>query len=222
VTVVPSAAAGHPLRSFIAIALADPARSAVEAYLAQLRQAIGGVAWTPPENLHLTLKFLGDVMPARLESLAVRVAEIAAAQTPFALTVAGVGAFPSVRRPRVLWIGVAAPAVGPLAAAIDRACAAEGFVPEARPFHPHLTLGRVRQARRADRRRPKPGRAMPGTSRRWQEDPTPALAALEGDHERAFGVSPVDALVLFRSELGPVAARHTVLVSWPFAGGAGC
>ena len=221
-TVVPPAAGGRPLRSFIAIALADPARSAVEAYVAQLRRAIDSVAWTPPENLHLTLKFLGDVMPARLESLAVRVAEIAAAQTPFVMTVAGVGAFPSVRCPRVLWIGVAAPAVGSLAAAVDLACTAEGFAPETRPFHPHLTLGRVRQARRSDRGRPKPERGVPGMRRQQREDPALVFATLDRDHERAFGVSPVDALGLFRSELGPVGARHTVLARWPFAGDAGC
>lgn len=219
--VVLPAASGRPVRSFIAIVLADPARSAVEAYFAQLRGTVSGVAWTPSENLHLTLKFLGDVMPVRLESLAARLAKIAAEQPPLALTVAGVGAFPSLRRPRVLWIGAVAPGVGPLAGAVDWACAAEGFAPETRPFHPHLTLGRVRQARGTRRRRPSPRRGAPGESRDRPADPTLALAALDRDRERVFGVSPADALVLFRSELGPAGAHHTCLARWPFVGDPG-
>jgi 2'-5' RNA ligase len=220
VPVVLPAVGGRPVRSFIAIALADPARSEVDAYLVDLRRTISDVAWTPPENLHLTLKFLGDVMPARLESLAARLAEIAAAQPPFALTVAGVGAFPSFRRPRILWIGAAAPAVGPLAATVDRACAAEGFAPETRAFHPHLTLGRVRQGRGAGRGR-RGRRAAPGENRDRPADPTSALAALDQERERSFGVSPADALVLFQSELGSIAARHIPLARWPFAGDRG-
>ena len=191
--------------------------TAVESYLADLQRTISGVAWTPPENLHQTLKFLGDVIPARLESLAARVVGIAAAQPPFDLTVAGVGAFPSVRRPRVLWIGAAAPAVGPLAGAVDGACAAEGFAPETRPFHLHLTLGRVRHVRGARRGRLSPRHDAPRGSRDRPVDPALALAALDQDRERPFGVSPADALALFQSELGPIGARHTCLARWPFA-----
>ncbi len=201
-----------PIRSFIAIELGDPARSAVRDYLAALQTGVLGVAWTRPTNLHVTLKFLGAVAPSRLETLAERLRTIARAQPPFMLTVAGVGAFPSVAHPRVLWVRVAADVLAGLAADVDRACAAEGFAPEARPFHPHVTLGRVRQpmGSRAG------GRRRRGSSEGG--DGHAIAACLAKDGERAFGTSVAEALVLFRSELHPGGARYTPLQVLRFAG----
>lgn len=212
-------AGGRPLRSFIAIELADEARAAVEAYLAPLRTA-PGVVWPRGENLHLTLKFLGDVVPERLAALAARLEGVARAQAPFALTLAGVGAFPSWQRPRVLWIGVVAPALAPLAAAVEAACAAERFPPETRPFHPHLTLGRVRDAgdggRGRTRRRDRGRRASDAPA-----GVAAVIALLERDGGREFGSSPARELVLFRSELGPGGSRYTALARFPFSAVAG-
>jgi len=139
------------MRSFIAIRLADPARATVVAYLEQLRATVGGVAWARPENLHLTFKFLGDVACERLPPLVAALRPVAASVQPFTLRVAGVGAFPSLARPRVLWVGVAAPVLPALAAAVERACRDQGFALEARAFRPHLTLGRVRSERHRSR-----------------------------------------------------------------------
>ena len=189
---------GPRLRSFIAIPLTDPARTAVVEYLEHLRATVGGVAWTRAENLHLTLKFLGDVAVARLPSLTERLRPVVAAQRSFTLRVVGVGAFPNLARPRALWVGVVSPALHPLVHAVEVACVAEGFEPERRPPHPHVTLGRIR-----------------APSRRGASD----LALLAADGSREFGVATVESVVLFRSELRSSGARHTALATWPLQGG---
>jgi len=197
---MPSSPAGaRPVRSFVAIEVEEPARAAIAAYLTTLRARVEHVAWTPPENLHVTLKFLGGVAAEHLVSLAERLAVIAAAQPPFTVAYAGVGAFPSVARPQVLWVGAAAPELAPLAAIVDEAAATVAEVArEHRRYHPHVTLGRVR--RRSAARRDSGSRAGTG----------PRDVAI-GDAERAFGAAPGAALILFRSDTGPKGARHTPL-----------
>jgi len=199
--------AGGAIRSFVAVELAGSARSQLQTYLDALR-VIDGVAWTRPENLHVTLKFLGNVARDRLERLAPRLAEVAAGRSPFTITCAGVGAFPSLARPRVLWAGADARPLAALATDVDQACAAEGFVAETRPFHAHCTLGRVR---------------VPGGGRGQRDGPRQATADLVALHahlgaERAplFGVSPASALVLFRSDTSASGARYTALATFPF------
>src|SRR5439155_5199408 len=114
-------AVARPVRSFVAIEVQEPARAAIAAYLETLRRRVDGVAWTPPENLHVTLKFLGALAAEHVVSLAERLAIVAAAQSPFTVTYARVGAFPSATRPQVLWVGAAAPELTPLAAIVDAA-----------------------------------------------------------------------------------------------------
>jgi 2'-5' RNA ligase len=190
--------ADEPLvRSFIAISLADPARAAAVEYLERLRATVGGVAWTRTENLHLTLKFLGGVAAARIPPLIDRLRAVTAAQAPFTLRVVGVGAFPSLARPRVLWIGLASAALAALARAVEAACEAEGFEPERRALHPHVTLGRARTSS---------GRGAPD------------LGFLASDGSREFGIAPVEAVVLFRSETAAAGARHTALATFPLTG----
>lgn len=187
------------MRSFIAIPIADPARTAVVAYLERLRGTVGGVAWTRPENLHLTLKFLGDIPVGRVKSLTDRLHAVGVVTAPFTLQIVGVGAFPNLARPRALWIGVAAPALLPLADAVDAACVAERFAPDERGFRPHVTLGRVRASTRVR---------------------APDLAFLAADGNCEFGLAPVERIVLFRSELRSGGARHTALATVPLTGGA--
>jgi RNA 2',3'-cyclic 3'-phosphodiesterase len=103
------------------------------------------VAWVPPHNLHFTVKFLGEVTPAALER--VRVCLAAPIPTPaFALTVSGLGVFPSSGPARVIWLGLSegAAALAAVHDAIELRLAAIGFEPEHRPFRSHLTLGRVK------------------------------------------------------------------------------
>jgi 2'-5' RNA ligase len=182
------------LRTFVAIELGEPARTAVADYLETLR-SIGGVAWARAEKLHLTLKFLGNVATARLPALTERLAAALRHHPAFELSVAGVGAFPNVARPRVLWAGCKAPSLPAIGAAVDRACVDGGFAAEERAFHPHVTLGRVRERTRT------------------------SFLFLATDGSRAFGASPVSAVVVYASTLGRGGSRYTPLATLPLVDG---
>jgi 2'-5' RNA ligase len=199
-----SARGGGLVRCFVAIELDGGARRALEDLLDRLRSTGADVAWARPEGLHLTLKFLGGVERGRLAALGRRLAAVAAAAEPFVLAVAGCGGFPSLAHPRVLWAGASAPALPALAAGVEEACAAEGFEPETRPFHGHVTLGRVRAAPRGGARRPRRPAAAADAAL------ASARALCRAEAATAFGDVPVDALTLFRSDLAPSGARYTV------------
>lgn len=144
------------VRTFIAIELDEATRRAIGDAQAQLKRARGAhhIRWVAPENIHLTLKFLGDVAAGKIPPLTRALADACASIAPFTLTFDGVGAFPNTRRPNVIWVGVAGEVetATRLAQKIDDACAGLGFAREERPFSPHLTVGRVkRDARPSDR-----------------------------------------------------------------------
>lgn len=148
----------EPIRTFLAIELDDAHHRALANLQAQLQRerAARYVRWVAPENIHLTLKFLGDVESSRLPDLQRAVAKVCASAVPFALKISGAGAFPNTQRPNVIWVGVSGEVERAARSAqeIDEACAALGFAREARPFSPHLTLGRVqRDAAMGDRQK---------------------------------------------------------------------
>lgn len=103
-----------------------------------------------PDNLHVTLKFLGQIEPVLVQRVGSLLAEVASQHSAFELEVRGLGAFPTPRRARVIWAGLAAGAaeLGRLAARVDAGLAELGFAPEARPFAAHVTLARVREPQR--------------------------------------------------------------------------
>lgn len=133
-------------RIFIAVAL-DPEirRAAAEARVHFARHA-HRFRWVAPDHMHLTLRFLGEITEAQLTRAVDAAGEAAGGVAPFAVTLGGVGGFPSLRAPRVLWVGVreGADALRALAAALNRALAARKIHAEGRPFQPHLTLARAR------------------------------------------------------------------------------
>ncbi len=104
------------------------------------------IRWSRPENVHLTLKFLGDVDEESLDGLRTALENVCAEHAPFDAGLAGLGAFPSSRRARILWAGVSegSEQLRSLAAIVDAALSTSGFEREARSYEPHLTLGRVR------------------------------------------------------------------------------
>jgi 2'-5' RNA ligase len=104
------------------------------------------VRWTRPENVHLTLKFLGDVQSETLDNIRATLEEVCAQHAPFDAALAELGAFPSARRATTLWIGAGegSARLRSLAADVDNALAPLGFEREKRPYIPHLTLGRAR------------------------------------------------------------------------------
>jgi 2'-5' RNA ligase len=173
------------------------ARDAAAALVRELRARPGadGVRWVPAENLHVTLRFLGQVERARLPELTAAARAAAAPLAPFELALGSARAFPSPRQPRVVALELEPEApLAALAAALEGAAVALGFAPEARRFRAHLTLGRSRGARFAlDLADASPEPA------RWR----------------------VREAVLFESELRPEGARHRALERLPLAGGCG-
>ena len=134
------------MRTFIAIPLPAEARTLLGEIQQKLRSFEADVKWTAPFSIHLTLKFLGEIDPAILPGLTDLLRAGAAAEQAFPLSIQGLGGFPNLRVPRVIWCGLegSTDRLVALQRKVDAACVAAGFASEERPFQPHLTLGRVR------------------------------------------------------------------------------
>ncbi len=135
------------IRTFIAVELAPAVVAQAVSLVEQLRPAGADVKWVASQNMHLTLKFLGDVREEDTADVCRVVSKTVAEFEPFDITLGGAGAFPNARRPRTLWIGVTQgeKELVRLQTAMERALAKRGFPKEGREFHPHLTIGRVRE-----------------------------------------------------------------------------
>ncbi len=136
------------LRTFIAFPLSERLTAELDRIQRQLKRRLPehAVRWVQPSSVHLTLFFIGDVLPEMIDPIKGALGVIAKNAAPFSFVARGAGAFPSPRRPRVLWIGVDQPDGKPLTvlhSAVNEAMETLGFKPETRPYHPHLTLGRV-------------------------------------------------------------------------------
>ena len=142
------------MRCFVAIDVSDDVRQALARLLAGIRTAAprADVRWVEVEKVHVTLKFLGAVADERVPAVSDALADTVRDFDEIQLAAGGLGGFPTLRRPRVLWAGITSgvPELAALAAAVDGATARLGFPPEDRPFRAHLTLGRVRSPRGAD------------------------------------------------------------------------
>jgi RNA 2',3'-cyclic 3'-phosphodiesterase len=137
------------IRTFIAIELDDPQKNALAELQSRLKREPGSnaIRWVTPDNIHLTLKFLGNVAAEKQPTLHDAIASACAGSAPFVLRLDGVGAFPNAHRPNVIWVGMEGDVetATKLAKKIDDACTLLGFPSEERPFSPHLTLGRVKR-----------------------------------------------------------------------------
>lgn len=139
------------MRLFVAVDVPQPEKQRVLAATHALRTADLPVRWVDPAGFHLTLKFLGEVPAALAPQVHTAVGDVAARHSPFVLRVTGAGAFPSPRRPAVLWLGVErSEPLHALQQDVERTIAPLGFPTEARPFSPHLTLGRVPRGTKLD------------------------------------------------------------------------
>lgn len=179
-------------RMFCAIELPEDVRARAADHIARLRGAVphARASWERAEKLHITLKFLGEIEPQRTHAPSLAAARAAALVSPFNLAIEGAGAFPTRGVPRVLWIGVtdSAGRLAQLQKQLEDECASENFARDERPFHPHLTIARLRAPQYARR-----------------------LAALH--KEMGFEAMGFDAagLVVVRSELSPRGSRYTTL-----------
>lgn len=189
------------LRSFIALEVPPHIQKAITTQTAGLQRTLPRplVRWVAEHNIHLTLQFLGDVSPANLDLLAQALRTEATGHPAFEASVGQVGAFPTPRRPRVIWAGLDAPAaLLSLHRGIQTVTARMGYPPEERSFSPHLTIGRVRQ------------NASAAELHRIQ-------AALEGTRVGALGSFSVEAVVIFKSDMQPPGPVYTRLHTLPLA-----
>lgn len=178
-----------PLRTFIAVRIraTRPLRDVLD----QLKTFGRSLKTVYPDNLHATLKFLGDTDPAAISEIGRTLEQAVAGVSPFELRMTGLGAFPDEKRPRVVWAGLerAEPLVA-LAAELETRLEPLGFPAEGRPFKPHLTLARLR------------GR------------PPEGLPALLAEHPATdFGTMSIDSIELYQSDLGTHGPKYTPLLS---------
>lgn len=140
------------MRAFIAVGVPADVRSAIATALEPVRRNGPGVRWVEPDAYHITLQFLGTVSEERVDAVGEALVGASAEAAAFHIRLRSFGAFPTARRPRVLWVGVDdVPELYALQHDIERRLEPVGFTPEARPFHPHITVARTeRGARTAD------------------------------------------------------------------------
>ncbi len=180
------------IRTFIAIEIPGEIRSQIAALQDQLKPLGGRVSWVKPENIHLTLKFLGDTDSALIEEIASQLQQSVVTFAPFEVLVAGVGAFPNQTHPRVIWVGASsqpAEQLKLLASRVDAVVSRFGFQKETRPFSGHLTLGRVKEPRGI----------------------APTIERLKRNENFTAGGFLVQQFVLMKSELHPAGSIYTPL-----------
>ena len=137
------------MRLFAAVPIPEPARGQILHLLGELREGNWPVRWVHDENLHMTLKFFGEVAAERLDVIIEALSFAGSGAGALSLRLGPLGAFPTRSRPRILWVGIEAPpALELLQDRIERGSEAIGFPPEGTPFQPHVTLGRVREGQR--------------------------------------------------------------------------
>lgn len=177
-------------RTFCAVELPDDVRSRMQDHIARLRKEVPDAAasWSRVENIHLTLKFFGNVALDRIPQISAAATRTTAQFSKFEIEVGETGVFPRASRAQVLWIGVNDPSsqLSNLQKQFESECAAAGFEKEARAYHPHLTVARLRK---------------PENARRLAE------THLKIDFP-SLTVS-IDELMVFRSELSSKGARYT-------------
>jgi len=180
------------IRTFVAVEIPQEARARTAELIGRLSVADVKVKWADPQNVHLTLKFLGDVPQNDIPAVCGAVEAAVKRVEPFAIQLTGAGAFPNTRRPRTVWIGVGdgLKEMSDLHGAVDSALAELGSPKEGRRYVPHLTLGRVR-------------RGGPGL-RQLAE-----LIQHNGDFDA--GTAIVDQAVVFASELSRDGPHYSVL-----------
>jgi 2'-5' RNA ligase len=177
-------------RTFIAIELPADVRARIAQHVAGLRHGLPDVraSWSREDNLHLTLKFLGNVPVADTPKVSNAVERVTKPMSAFGVTVSGCGLFPPQGRPSVLWLGTQAAGLQALHAAIGQELDAADFPRESRPFRPHLTIARLRQSQGARH-----------------------LAELH----KSLGFAPIEfevsQVVVFKSELLTQGSKHTAI-----------
>lgn len=185
------------IRAFIAIEINPEILDHIERISTELNHKMGNraVRWVPASNIHLTLKFLGDVSLNNLDFLKDALTSEVVQYSTFNISVGGLGAFPKVRNPRIVWVGVEGPEIlENLQRGIEAQTARLGYEAEKRPFSPHLTIGRI--------------------SRSAKPDEIRIVSDILDSYKLGFiGISPVNQIHLIRSDLNPSGAVYTKILT---------
>ncbi len=177
------------MRLFVAVEIESAIRSRIHEFVSGLRAQIPEARWVRPEGLHITLKFLGNVADERRAPIEEALGSLHERQVMLLLK--GLGAFPNLRSPRVLWLGIeSGPELERLAAAVDEQMASVGFTRENRAFSPHVTLARFNQRPRGN------------------------LGSLLSDAQPTFGTMTANEFYLYESKLSPQGSRYAKLASF--------
>ncbi len=182
------------VRTFLAFDTPGPVKRRMVEIQARLRTSNADVRWESDEKLHCTVKFLGNTDPSLLSTIGETIESAVTRVPPVTITYRTVGCFPTMKDPRVLWIGIeeSEGRLRALHTSIEESLTPLGFPPEDRPFHPHVTLGRVK-------------------SRRNITNLLRMLESVTFESEPAM----LRELVLFRSDLKPTGSVYTILKSIP-------
>jgi RNA 2',3'-cyclic 3'-phosphodiesterase len=179
------------IRAFIAVTLAPVIIEEIAKVQLALQTAKGDIRWTRAEGWHLTLKFLGDISRDQVAPILEVLSQALRTEPPFRVVAQGLGVFPNLKRPRVVWAGVHGERLTVLSEKIETTLMSLDFPPEERDFTPHLTLGRVRSLRG------------------WEQ-----VLAVTKEHEHThFGESEINHVTLYQSELRPDGAVYRPLGS---------
>ncbi len=178
------------IRAFVGVRIDPKIAQRISEVQSQLTRSLTGIRWIVQENLHFTLKFLGAVEEEKITSIIKAVGRAVRPAQPFSLTAGGIGVFPDIRKPRVLWVGLEAQGLQSLSQEVEAALEPLGFAPEKRGFKPHLTIGRWRN--------------FTAKAQRLKE---------EIDHwkDQDLGQSTVEEVVIFQSILKPNGAVYSPL-----------
>ena len=181
------------IRTFIAVNLAPSVVEEIAKIQTELQQAKADIRWVRVEGMHLTLKFLGDIDRRQVAPIVAALQTTLQDQPVVQVTARGLGGFPNLRRPRVIWAGLSGDGLVTLRDRVETALVGLDFPLGERRFTPHITLGRVR------------------SQRGWPE----VLALIRQSEQADFGESIIDTVTVYQSELQPGGAVYTPLGSIP-------
>jgi len=185
---------GDKIRLFIALNIPDELRKYLKGFQSRLKHCPGRISWVRPDNVHITLKFLGDTEKERINSLVEALSELSSAIMAFRLRSNGLGAFPSRKSPRNLWLGIdESVELAALKEGLEEALSQAGFEKDNKPFRPHLTLCRLRS-----------------------KEASKAMGSMALDIKAEKKVAfDVDRFVLYKSILGPHGASYDIIREFP-------
>ncbi len=179
------------LRTFIAVELPNDIHDSLQKLQNNLKDSMPDVRWTKYGNIHLTLKFLGDIESSKVDKISVSIQNVANEFLPFTVSLARIGAFPNSRKPSIIWVGIeeGSGEIVQIANRIESSMEKLGFAKEKRPFRPHLTIGRIRELKH----------------------PSIMAKSLENNEIGEIGRFRVEKLSFIKSQLDPSGSIYTTL-----------